>query len=227
MAKKVKKEQACSLDEEMLLWTSYRYCIGRHTYVGSLSYYMAEKYYPILSDERKEHNAMDIRMMIMDSLRYMPFNLKIHRWYAEEAYDPLSTLFLFIEQEDIKSMEELLQYCEIEYDAHDKTYKSYKRIPEYKSFETVNDFEDLLNWDELAALFDVKRHMMITLTNGEKVEAFRFWKRKSHQVGENLYQNNEFGWEYAWRPVEEYVAGKHNVYIPESSIESIEKITLE
>ena len=38
MKNKTKKQQEkCSMDEEMLMWTSYRYCIGRKTYVSSLA----------------------------------------------------------------------------------------------------------------------------------------------------------------------------------------------
>ena len=51
--KSIEKEQ-CSLFEEMLMWTSYRYCIGRHTYVTSLAGEMAQHYYNRLSDESNE-----------------------------------------------------------------------------------------------------------------------------------------------------------------------------
>ena len=52
MGKNTKKTQL-SLDEEMLFWTSYRYCIGRHTYVNSLAEYMAKKYDGDLNNPNK------------------------------------------------------------------------------------------------------------------------------------------------------------------------------
>ena len=46
-------EKKLSLDDEMIFWTSYRYCIGRHTYVTSLADYMAKKYWDLLSDGQR------------------------------------------------------------------------------------------------------------------------------------------------------------------------------
>ena len=69
MAKKVsKKVEHCSLFEEMLMWTSYRYCIGRHTYVVTMAYDIAQHYYNKLTDEQKEHAADDIRQQILHQL---------------------------------------------------------------------------------------------------------------------------------------------------------------
>ena len=65
-----KKKQEISIDEEMLIWTSYRYCIGRKTYVSTLAPYIGKKYYDLLSDERLDFMARDIRSCIYDQLRF-------------------------------------------------------------------------------------------------------------------------------------------------------------
>jgi hypothetical protein len=59
--KKEIERERLSLDEEMLMWTSYRYCIGRKTYVTSLASYIGKKYYNLLSDERAEFTLKDIK----------------------------------------------------------------------------------------------------------------------------------------------------------------------
>ena len=59
MAKKKIDKEKLSINEEMLMWTSYRYCIGRKTYVVDLAYYIAQKYYKLLSDERMRFTAED------------------------------------------------------------------------------------------------------------------------------------------------------------------------
>ena len=46
-----KKKNKCSMFEEMLMWTSYRYCIGRHTYVTSMAGEMAQNYYDRLDGD--------------------------------------------------------------------------------------------------------------------------------------------------------------------------------
>ena len=75
MKNKTKKQQEkCSMDEEMLMWTSYRYCIGRKTYVSSLASYIAKKYYPILSEQRMLFTAQDIRNEIEDHFNWNSIN---------------------------------------------------------------------------------------------------------------------------------------------------------
>ena len=65
--------------EEMLMWTSYRYAIGRKTYVSCLSYEIPQHYYKKLSKERREFIANDIRREIANHLICMPFSLTINR----------------------------------------------------------------------------------------------------------------------------------------------------
>ena len=59
--KQTEEPKTITLDEEMLMWTSYRYCIGRQTYVTSLAPYIGKKYYPLMNDSQAQHTAEDIR----------------------------------------------------------------------------------------------------------------------------------------------------------------------
>ena len=116
-----KKKEKCSLFEEMLMWTSYRYCIGRHTYVTSLAGEMAQHYYDKLTDERMEFTANDIRKEILDRLQWLPFNFRIHRMYNEDPLNPIDALLTFVQNENINSLEEFAGYANLEYDAHKGT----------------------------------------------------------------------------------------------------------
>ena len=92
MATKTKLNKQATEFERMLMWTSYRYCIGRHTYVVTMADEMAEHYYNRLDDAEKLHTAIDIRREIMTHLRYtLPFDFDI--MYATDCeLNPLKRL---------------------------------------------------------------------------------------------------------------------------------------
>ena len=53
----------------MLVWTSYRYCIGRQTYVSCLAPYIGRTYYDKLTDDKLAFMSEDIRNCIANSLK--------------------------------------------------------------------------------------------------------------------------------------------------------------
>lgn len=233
MAKK--KLNTCSDFEEMLMWTSYRYCIGRHTYVVTMADDIACHYYNKLSDNRKEFTANDIRSEIKSHLQFLPFGFNITRWYSQDDFNPLKVLFNFFEKEGINSFEDLATIARLEYDSHKDEYTFNRCESNFKSYISAMEIDDLLPWENLASLFDVKNHKMLTLTDGSKVEAFKTWQRKVVPVKDKMdaqgptiyYQNAEFGWEEVWKSVDEVVKGHNNHYIPQSSITDINDITNE
>ena len=113
MKKKTTERENCSLFEEMLMWTSYRYCIGRHTYVTSLAGEMAQHYYDKLSDERMEFTANDIRREIFDHLRWLPFSFDIHRLYDKDPFNPIDALMGFIEVNNVDTLDEFIRFSKI------------------------------------------------------------------------------------------------------------------
>lgn len=134
MKKKSTERECCSLFEEMLMWTSYRYCIGRHTYVTSLAGEIAQHYYNRLSDERMEFTAADIRKEISDKLQWLPFNFKIHRMYDSDPFNPLDALLTFIQKNSIDTIDEFYKYANLEYDAHTDEYKFEIKKPTITSY---------------------------------------------------------------------------------------------
>lgn len=232
MKTKNKQKQQCSDFEEMLMWTSYRYCIGRHSYVVSMADDIARHYYNKLSNERKQFTANDIRSEIKDCLQFLPFNFSIHRWYSQDEFNPLKVLFNFFEKENINSFEELATIARLEYDSHKDEYTFNRCESNFKSYISQMDIDDLIPWENLASLFDVKNHKMLTLTDGTKVEGFKTWQRKMIPVENKMdaqgpityYQNAPFGWEETWRSVEDVVKGRKYHYIPKENIKEIEEI---
>lgn len=217
---KKEKKELCSEFELMLLWTSYRYCIGRHSYVVSMAYDMAQNYYDKMSDERMVFTANDIRESIMSCLRFSEFNFNINRTYSSDEFNPLGAMFRFFDQEDIRCMSQLAKVKRLEYDANTGKYTYELGESNFKSLASSIDFDDLIPWESLASLFDKPGHKTIKLIDGSSVEAFKSWRRKTKPCKEKpgWFQNEEFGWEEIWVPVKEFVAGKNGVYIPEENI---------
>ena len=224
-----KKKEKCSLFEEMLMWTSYRYCIGRHTYVTSLAGEMAQHYYDKLTDERMEFTANDIRKEILDRLQWLPFNFRIHRMYNEDPLNPIDALLTFVQNENINSLEEFAGYANLEYDAHKGTYVFDKKTPTINSFFSASDIDELIPWDNLAACFDKKNHKIVTTEYEGKTEThrcFKSWRRKSVPCEDKpgYYRQSEFGWEPVWIPLDSFLAGNQYRYIANEYITKVEDI---
>lgn len=205
-----KKKEKCSLFEEMLMWTSYRYCIGRHTYVTSLAGEMAQHYYDKLEEDRLEFTANDIRREIYDKLQWLPFDFKIHRMYDSDPFNPIDVLMEFIDRVGINDMKQFLSYSNIEYDVHNDKFEWEKKTPTIKSYFSISDIDDLIPWNNLAACFDKKNHKIITIEyngNTETYECFKTWVRKSVPCEDKpgYYRQTEFGWEPRWVVVDEYL----------------------
>lgn len=226
MKKKTEREH-CSLFEEMLMWTSYRYCIGRHTYVTSLAGEMAQHYYDRLSDERMEFTASDIRREIMDHLQWLPFKFRIDRWYDTDTYNPIDVLMTFFKEFDINSYEDLTTICDLKYDVNHNEFKFERKEPTIKSHFSQFDIDELIPWEELAACFDKKNHKMVTVEyNGktETYECFKSWVRKTVPVEDKpgYVRMVDWGWEPVWVDVKNYLEkGNYHSYMNEEFIKDI------
>lgn len=190
-----KVEKKCSLFEEMLMWTSYRYAIGRKTYVSTLAYEIPQHYYHKLSPERRQFTAGDIRKEIYDKLRLLPFDFKIHRVYNEDELNPIKVLLDFIDKYKIESIDEFVKYSTVEYDAHKNTYQMEKKEPTLNSYFSVADIDDLIPWETFASCFDEKNHMLL-----DGKEYFQAYHKKliPDQNKPGYYFSAQFGWEPIW-----------------------------
>ena len=228
MKKKSTEKECCSLFEEMLMWTSYRYCIGRHTYVTSLAGEIAQHYYNRLSDERMEFTATDIRREIYDKLQWLPFNFKILMMHVNDSPNPLDTLLTFIWKNNIDTIDEFSKYTNLEYVAYADEYKFEIKKPTITSYFSVSDIDDLIPWENLAACFDKKNHKIVTTEYEGKTEThrcFKSWKRVSVPCEDKpgYYKVSEFGWEPIWIVVDEYLkTGNTNRYLVDEFITKVE-----
>lgn len=222
-AKKKLNEQATEF-ERMLMWTSYRYCIGRHTYVVTMADEMAEHYYNRLDDAEKLHTAMDIRREILTQLRLaLPFDFDIDTYAPDRGLNPLKTLMRFFEREGVKSIKDLYGYSYVGYDARENEFDVKKCEPNERRSFSIYDIEDLIPWERLASCFDVSRHCIVTMKDGQQVRAFTSWERNTIPAEEKGYfLNADFGWHEILVPLDEYLKGRSNVHINEDFIAEID-----
>lgn len=222
MAKKKIDEKATEF-ERMLMWTSYRYCIGRHTYVVTMADEMAEHYYNRLDDAEKLHTAMDIRREIMTQIRLaLPFDFDTDVYANERELNPLKTLMRFFEREGVKSIKDLYGYSYVGYDWREDEFYVKKCEPKPMQILQPYDIEDLIPWERLASCFDVSRHCLVTMKDGQQVRTFISWERNVIPAEEKgYYLNADFGWHEVLVPLDEFLKGRSNVTINEYLVKGI------
>lgn len=223
MAAKKKLNERATEFERMLMWTSYRYCIGRHTYVVTMADEMAEHYYHRLDDAEKLHTAMDIRREILTQLRLaLPFDFDIDAYATDRGLNPLKTLMRFFEREGVKSIKELYSYSYVGYDSRENEFDVRKCEPKPMQILQPYDIEDLIPWERLASCFDVSRHCLVTMKDGQQVRAFTSWERNTIPAEEKGYfLNADFGWHEILVPLDEYIKGNARLRINEALVTGI------
>lgn len=236
MVKKTKLTQ-CSLDEEMLMFTSYRYCIGRKTYVNSLAPYIGKKYYPLLSAERAEFTAQDIRRCIGDCLQFHHPSFTYDGTVSAKEQNPLSDYIVWLnnnvsDNSDLQGIKEIVCYKDSYKVAEPKKYDVVRC--ERKTLEVFeHEMSDLLEWDTLASLFDRKNHKLVTTEyNGETrvIRCFEAWTKASVPTGEkqgNLMWYKPIPWKYVkvFMSVSAYLeCGRHTGYLREECIIDVKDV---
>ena len=224
MATKKKLNEQATEFERMLMWTSYRYCIGRHTYVVTMADEMAEHYYNRLDDAEKLHTAIDIRREIMTHLSYtLPFNFDIDSYATDRELNPLKTLMWFFEREGVKSVKDLYGYSYVGYNARENVFDVRKCKPNSIQVLQPYHIDDLIPWERLASCFDVRRHCLVTAKDGQQVRAFTSWARNVIPAEEKgYYHNADFGWHEVLVPLDEYIKGNARLRINEDLVNKID-----
>lgn len=218
-----------------LMWTSCRYCIGRHSYVSSYAKDIGEYFYSKLTDSELLQQAYDIRRQIADYLKIQPFNFHIHFGYSNEKNKPLEMFFEFANIQDTTDKDWLNKVSHIDaYCASDDSVKYdvgyYENVP-YTATVYEHEILDLLPWMDLASLFDVKSHKLVTYENEngalEKVLCYESYINKCVEEKRDKCFSylKPTPWKYkkVYRPVEN---GVSNLYIESSYIRKIENINI-
>ena len=89
--------------ERDMMWYSVHYSVGSHSYAGSHCHDIVRYGREVMSQERKEFMAYDIRKMISYQLNY-PFNFHMPT-EGERRLDPIDLLMRFLVKNDIKAAE--------------------------------------------------------------------------------------------------------------------------
>lgn len=229
----MKKEQKLSLEEEMLMFTSYRYCIGRQTYVTSLAPYIGRKYYPLMSDSQAQHIAQDIRNCIADSLNYGTLTFQYDGTVRSEERDALSDLLTWF-NENVESDKDLACIDTIECykedykeDTPKKFFVTKRQHYDFLKYET--DFSDFLEWYKLSSLFDRKSHVNVLVNyNGKEewIECFYSWRKTCVKDNDGpFYRQVPWKYDKVLYGVDHYLSrGEHAGSFNEEYIVRIENI---
>lgn len=169
--------------EKDMMWYSIHYALGRKSYAGSHCHDIVRYGREVLSPERREFCAYDIRREISWHLNIsLSFHLRLE---AERWLNPIDLLMRFMLENDIRTDEQLAMYKWIEVKEGDWGDISYK-VVEYEEEEKkrcsvglLSDIDALLDWDDLAKYFDPKFHKRCKVKyKGEEsvVEYFDSWE---------------------------------------------------
>ena len=167
-----------------MMWYSMHYALGRQSYAGSHCHDIVRYGQEVLSPERREFMAYDIRREIAWHLKILiNFHLPSE---SERRLDPIDLLMCFLKENDLRTDDQLARYKMIEVFENrfgDISYDTTIEEDESKrnSIGLLSGIEALLPWDDLAKYFDPKMHKRCKVNyNGEErvVEYFDSWERE-------------------------------------------------
>ena len=177
--------------ENDLIWLSRNYAMGRHSYAASHCDSIMSFSNEILSPERKEFIALDIRRELADHLRwysfYIPYNL-------EETHSPLDSFLTFITVNDIDTDDKLKEFKKIEVfqtPDGDISFATEKGNNDHSCFNFMFDIDDYLGWDELASFFLPSCHKKCRVVfRGQEtiVPYINSWTRNYDGSGKTHYE---------------------------------------
>jgi len=232
---KTNKSTPVSTDEKMLIWTAYRYCIGRKTYVNSLAQYIGKTYYDRLSDDEMESTAEDIRNEILRVMNFGSLSFTYDYSVPMEKRNPLQDFIEWINN-NVTSEDDFLNISQIQcyYEKGEKLYnvhKMNKTTPRNVLFYP-HDLTDLFYWERLASLFDKKNYYKVTTNyNGTESTHICFMapttaKKVVQYEGEiGVYQDIPWKFENIYITIDSYLKyGDYSPYIANEYITKVEKV---
>jgi hypothetical protein len=231
----MKKDKQLSTNEEMLIWTSYRYCIGRKTYVSALAKHIGITYYNKLSDNRKIFMARDIRKEIAGCLSFGGVDFEYEYSVPEKERNPIEDFLTWINenykgQDSIAYTKSIICYKEAWKEDAPKLYEIITTNREVTSTLDEFDYVNLFDWDALANLFDVEHHKLVHVKyNGNEsvYECFEIWRNKLTRINGLAYKNEPFKYEKRYISVENFLETGEFYYLNEDFITHVENMTNE
>ena len=205
-----------STDEDLLMCTSYRYCIGKQTYVTTLAYYIASHYYSLLTDNRKQFISKDIKLCINQILSYNHPSLVYAGNVNYDNRDGLNDLIVFLNK-NIDTEQDLIGIEDIE--VSQVSYSDCNKIYNITRTDKINtilnlDLTDLLVWYTLAQSFNIKDYKVILCKtdDGEKeICCFETWKPQYQMDDNGNWEKLPFKYVKTYVPVDDYISNPYNV----------------
>lgn len=219
------------INEEMLMWTSYRYCIGRSTYVNSLAPYIGQKYYDLLSEDRRAFTAKDIIECINNQLgAFGALNLHYEGSVDYDERDALSDLFEWL-NENVNDDSDLAEIDTIE--CYKEGYgPKYPKLFEAKKMRRValpkyeHNFDDLMVWHTLACFFNPKCHKKVLFAYDGKEEwheVFEAWTKELESCGDGYFKSVKWKHKKCYMSVEHYKNKGSAVWLSEHFIKEVKE----
>ena len=233
------KNTPMDMYEEDSMWMSYRYSVGSHTIATHQRAADIKKHcYGRMSDERSIFTAYDINREIENKLVFGPvafyFDNYIQNRLVVSAFDVFCE---FLEDYDIKSVEDLIKYKSVRVKYDEDLEKKYslkvttweeelnratskedrdsilKEMPNKDYVFMSSSYDDLIIWNDLCHIFDKEHHHKSRLINGEVVEWCWTWVNKTNDEGYQI-----FGYKKIRIPIDKW-NGVYTTWIPDESIE--------
>ena len=182
--------------ENDLIWLSRNYAMGRHSYAASHCEDIISYSDEVLSSQRKEFMAHDIRRELGDHLRFQSFFFDLPMG-IERTHSPLDLFLQFITDNAIDTEEKLLEYNHIQVIVSQegrvsyRTEKKEKVDKEKEYFCAMWSIDDYIGWDELASYFLPSCHKKCRMFyNGEEsvVTYINSWTRIWDVDGKMRYE---------------------------------------
>lgn len=153
---------------EDFIWMSYRYCIGRKTIAACMhASTIADLLYKnpdILSKDRKEFMAQDIRQSIINTISWNK-QIKIVNQYNNPIWDIYSAILEA--SSDVEHPYEVIYTVDIE--ARTVTTEKSNELKELSGFEKFDSmYYDLIPWVKLANVLDASCHKKIVCEHAGK-----------------------------------------------------------
>lgn len=230
----MKKKKNFDVDDELILVSSLRYSIGRHSYISCLASSIAKKYYDVLMENEMADNiSKEIITCINDCFRYMSIGLEYDSTITYEERDAMSDIINFLNN-NIKNKEETYGIKTIEVykkDYKTETPKEYNvikndRLYNFQSqwFYIDTEIENLLEWYTLAQVLNKSCHKQIKIKSNDGIKEITVVPTFERQFdieeknGAYLLHKKEVKYKICYIPLEKAKCGQYNYKVIDENI---------
>lgn len=190
----MKRIKKLSEYEDTLIWMSYKYAINRHTIdANSHAYDIAKNSYYrlLLTPKRMQFMSKDINMEIQSKVSWLPVSFKINNYYGWDIFGntPLGLIFEFINNENISNISQLNSYSNVDINIDNRGNVSYVKLNNNANLFGLKllDIEDLINWQILSNIFDLKHHKFCKIFDNNEEKIVEYVSIYQKQQTDKLY----------------------------------------